>query len=248
MTFDPSRLREVRLRYERRVYSNGKASGADTVVRALQWSDASDGTWILTTDRTVTDAQKHPNTAHMVDTVRLERTTLRPLSAVYAVRVTDGGSAYYNATIGDSTATLHMEHLDVRFRPVPGGKERVGTARRITDTLLTLPSSRYPRVVTGVEAVIKLMAAPIGPGWKRSLLLTTPGGAVAALPMDFELVGRQWIDSRGIKIDCWKLRGGTTAQITYLVRKSDGVLISQRLEQKVNNERMVMEMVLIDER
>ena len=248
MIFDPGRLHAVRLRYVRRMFRNGKASGTDTVVRALQHSAGQDESWVLTTERSVTDDQKHPVTAHMVDTVRLERATLRSLSEVYAVRITDGGSANYRWTIGDSTATLHAEHRYVRFRPVPGGKERVGIVTRITDTLLTLPRSRYSRAVTNVEAVIKLMAAPIGPGWKGSLLLTMPGADVAALPMDFELVGQQWINSPTGKIDCWKLRGGTTAQVTYLVRKSDGVLISQRIEQKVKDERMLMEMVLIEER
>ena len=135
---------------------------------------------------------------------------------------------------------------------------RMDTTVRLTDTILGLPVGRYPRLVSaygGADLIFKLMAAPIVPGWKRSMVITRPGGTMvregvrrASIPVDLELTGETQCKAPTVAVDCWRLfRRGSTAEMTYLVRKRDGVVTSMSVEGKADGKTFKSEMVLIGE-
>ena len=165
----------------------------------------------------------------------------------------------------DSTTAAAQGTRNAPSRQQPAEQTGANTAVHLPDTVLThdtvyrLSSSRYPRVVSamnyGAEVLFRLMATPLGAGWKRSLVITRPGGTVvkeavyrAVIPLNLELVGEDPCDSPNGKAACWKLIRRTQPEYTYLIRKSDGVLISSRIAGKFNGRKIRVEMVLIEER
>jgi len=137
---------------------------------------------------------------------------------------------------------------------------RMDTTARLAETTLPLPEGRYPRLNSlysgGAELVVKLMAAPVGAGWKRSVVITRPGGTAARenvrsapIPVDLEVVGEAPCSAPGGKMSCWKLmRHGTTSETTMLLRKSDGIMVWQRIEELFDGKKFAMETTLIAER
>ncbi len=129
----------------------------------------------------------------------------------------------------------------------------------VSDTVYRVQPSRFPKVLSamngGFETLVKLMAAPIDAGWKRSMLRAPPGGTMvregvrqAVIPMDFEVVGQERIASPGGPADCWKLRWHDQTEITYWVRKRDGMVVSSRISGKINGRTLRAETTLIEER
>ena len=105
------------------------------------------------------------------------------------------------------------------------------------------------------ELLFKLMAVKLDSSWKRSIVTAFPGGMQTTdhtrayvIPVDLEVVGTARCTSLTVPTECWKiLRTRPTSTTTILVRKSDGLTISQRTESVVEGKKFVMEMTLIGE-
>lgn len=197
------------------------------------------------------DVEFHTNSARLITA----DTGWQPASVATSKAAPGADSATTpNKSSGRSKAPTAQQNQSAA--PAP----RMDTTVRIAEMTLPLPKGRYPRLNSlysgGAELVVKLMAAPIEAGWKRSVVIPRPGGATArenvksaSIPVDLEVVGEAPCGAPSGKTVCWKIvRHNTTFESTMLLRKNDGVMVWQRIEAVDSGKKFAVETTLIEEK
>jgi len=253
MRFDASRLRPVSTRYIRRFYYGGKQNDVDSTL-TYRLVKAPDDEWLVLVGRTFTDSRL---TMAFGDTLRLAGPNLIAVAESYASHNTLGESDAMQMTIGEKSAKVHTMGRYIRSQ-TSARHPSPDTVTLTRDTVLTIGQTTYPRLAnfkSDAELLFKLMAVKLDSTWKGSVVTTYPGGLPTTdhakaylIPVDLEVIGTVPCTVLRKAAACWKiLRTRPTWTTTFLVRKSDGLAISQRSESTVDGKKFVMDLTLIGE-